>query len=202
MFPSASQFCTGPYSHTALGDRGSPEVAAQIMRYAGKLAEEGMWLDYLDAGLAADKYEANVYFVVHIPGDLEIVDLRNYIEQRTKLNLEALDPCDRSSKTSWLFLSCSVNYDPNCIKNHWIPCVFKEQVTPEQYDELTVVATRTIMRQVASVQKEIITNMQRQQEELNPSLEEYREQPLGCAVWWICLMIFYDFLLFFWVIGS
>ena len=40
---------------------------------------------------------------------------------------------------AWVIVSCNVNYDPDGVKNHWLPGFFREQISPDEWFEMTVV---------------------------------------------------------------
>ena len=51
---------------------------------------------------------------------------------------------DRRRKDVWAMVSCNALFDPKGVKNHWVPAFFQQQISEDQWFELTVVARNRI----------------------------------------------------------
>ena len=61
---------------------------------------------------------------------------------------------DRYDPNTWCLVSCHARYDSSSDqRNHWIPAVFKEQVPPEVYTELTVAKCKSFNQKLSDITK-------------------------------------------------
>ena len=78
-------------------------------------------------------------------------------------------------------LPCNAVFDSgkDAAKHHWIPCVFKEQVHAEEYEELTLDVRRQFMRDVTGLQKQMQKHLGSEDADATcESLEMQRQEPL------------------------
>lgn len=113
-------------------------LSAAVKRYAKKVSENRFWLDWLDAALFASQSDQALGFI-------------NYNDKSPKLVIENSStflnqiPGDHESfptgelkkdGQTWLLLSCNSSYDREGPVNHWLPCVYREQVSESVWLEL------------------------------------------------------------------
>lgn len=90
-------------------------------------------------------------------------------------------------------LPCNAVFDSgkDAAKHHWIPCVFKEQVHAEEYEELTLDVRRQFMREVTGLQKQMQKHLGSEDADATcESLEMQRQEPLDLSIyreWWLVL---------------
>ena len=158
----------------------------RVLDYAKSLEKKGTWLDYLDAGLCAGNLGCRLHLMIHTENKFEIADIQSFVKQLSEVDLGLEpEPLQRDSSKTWLLLSCNALFDDgrDAPKNHWVPCVFKEQVTPEEYEELTVDARRQCMREVTSLQKKMGDHLgDPAADAICESLEIQRQEPLDIDV--------------------
>ena len=173
----------------------------KIAYYATMVGTKGTWLDVLDAGLAGDRLEKDIFFLVTKKEEgLDLFSIKTYMKNHIPdLEIEGHDaPPNRASKDTWVFLSCNASYQhgKNDPRNHWMPCVFREQVEPSLFEELTTESRIRIMREVTVVQKQMSENVINDGEPaITASLEMQRDEFL-VWIWNLRFMYIYLYLKF------
>ena len=120
--------------------------------------------------------------MVHTKSAIEIADIQTAVKRFSGVDLGfEPTPVQRDSPKTWLLLSCNAVFDcgPDVAMNHWIPCVFKEQVKAEEYEELTLDVRRQCMREVTNIQKQMRKHLGSEDADaICESLEMQRQEPL------------------------
>ena len=128
----------------------------QIYSYAKQVAKAGFWLDLLDAVAASELHECNLGVIVPVKDkELEV----KAVDQHLKEIFPNIQLCDneclslkKDCERTWLLLSCNADFDTAAQHNHWIPCVYRQQTTDEQYMALTLEARASVDRSIQQVQ--------------------------------------------------
>ena len=159
-----------------------PGIEQRILAYAMSLEKSGVWLDYLDAGLCAGSLDNRLHLLIHTQNAFEIADIQTFVKQFSGIDLGIEEtPLRRDCAKTWVLLSCNALFDcgKDAAKNHWIPCVFKEQLDAEEYDELTIETRRKCVREVTALQKQMAKHLTSQDADaVCESLEIQRQEPL------------------------
>ena len=90
--------------------------------------------------LCAQQYEKELYIIVQMGHKLEISSVVGFLpNQEPGLDVPHYPhECQRDSKKTWLLLSCAADFNPEfTVRNHWLPCYFKEQLTEMQWTAMT-----------------------------------------------------------------
>ena len=124
---------------------GQPEriVSSTIEKYAADIRESGFWLEFVDAELFVRNTGGNLLLGIeqnaHSP-----LTLLTAADQFAHLFPEGEGPesveIDPKNPHSWVMVSCNVNYKPDGVKNHWVPGFFRDQISADDWFDLTVVA--------------------------------------------------------------
>lgn len=113
------------------------QVEAAMERYAHKTFENACWLDWLDAALVASNNKKALGIIQYTTAEakLSIDHVSRFLQEIPGGSPENRigDFTLNKDKSSWLLLSCSASYQPSAVANHWVPCVFQEQVDPGVY---------------------------------------------------------------------
>ena len=98
---------------------------------------KGTWLDVLDAGLAGDRLEKDIFFLVTKKEEgLDLFSIKTYMKNHIPdLEIEGHDaPPNRASKDTWVFLSSNASYQHGKMIQETIGChVFFENKRNQVY---------------------------------------------------------------------
>ena len=132
-------FCTDASSAAGLSaDPADPRIAEEISKYAGKIAKCGEYLDVADAELFAQEHQKYLAIIFDTREDLEPVPAMRILDSRmpASLGLEGPEEIHRESPKQWCLLSTNALYDPESLRNHWLPCFFREGMNKATWDTL------------------------------------------------------------------
>lgn len=131
----------------------TPEVKDKILQYSEFASNEGSWLDVLDAAIVATNQNAFLQIILAKPdGKVDIFGMNAYFASLIPgMGYEDPSSRDRTSPKEWLFLSCNADFlhENGSRRNHWIPCVYREQVSDEKFHELTVQARSKVQKDIS-----------------------------------------------------
>ena len=133
------------------GNYPSARVEGKIASYAERVGQSGFFLDLLDGMLFATKMEKELALILDT-GDRSSKPIlaRDHISQLLppELAIEPSHPFDPKSKNWWCLVSCNALHDPEGVANHWVPAIFREQLTEDEEFLLSAEATRKCRREV------------------------------------------------------
>ena len=166
-FDSVELSSKGPFAvscacshHLSPGGCGPAEkMANDIRAYAGKVASDAFWLDWVDGVLFAENCDKTLGFITHCRAKgapLTISHANDSLRQIPGLEAEGGNHAVERTSDTWLVMACNVGYDPRGPCNHWIPCVFKEVVQKSTYDELVHQQVASLKVQIASLQSDLL----------------------------------------------
>ena len=107
------------------------------------MKEQGFFLDVLDAALYAARLEGARIWVATDPfGDgFAVVSSAKYFNWCCPcLKFPEEAECKRDDPKSWLILSCNARFAAEGVRNRWIVGYFQQQLTPHEFEYLTVTA--------------------------------------------------------------
>ena len=141
------------------------KIAGEIEAYAKKVKQHGFWLDVQDALLFSEHCNKMVALCVQRGEKLEMGNLHTYLSHafqpypaaRHSVLEKAKVQLDLSSPETWGLIACSCNFslDPDAELNHWVPCFFKSQVSPESYLALTVSSWEREEKEIQQLQRRV-----------------------------------------------
>ena len=135
------------------------EMSAKIEMYAKTVAGvPEKYLEFLDGYLCSMLSDKYLSLIIDKEADLEISSVKDYLKGAAP-HIDTDDdprPMDRSSKDSWLLLAVSADYNPkSMVKNHWIPCFFKEQVSAKAWEQMTTDFFSKLNREIQDLQERL-----------------------------------------------
>lgn len=114
-----------------------PLIQQCMEKYAQKVATTGQYLDLADAQLMAEEHLGEVVLIiddVNLQGPLLLAE--TLAEMVPGLQKEGSE-INRSSKQTWVLVSCCATFEAGADRNHWIPGFFREQLGDPLYEHLT-----------------------------------------------------------------
>eukprot|EP00435_Cladocopium_sp_Y103_P058102 s1370_g20.t1 len=145
------------------------QIAEQIDKYAESIRKPGTYLEVIDAELFSQ--QSGKMLVVGVDEHNSPIEVKRssafwYTLVAGQEDGMSFPDVDRSDPNTWCIISCNARYDSSAPqRNHWIPAVFREQVTPEVYDSLTRAKCKAFNEKLSDIKK-MINGLTEQKDEL------------------------------------
>ena len=111
------------------------------MKYVKKVKCDGYFLELVDGMLFATANIKSLALMLDHPDprQMRVFSVEEFLQGMLPSEVKMPDakPVDTASTNNWCIISCNSLYDPNETKNHWVPGVFREQVSNEEWFDLT-----------------------------------------------------------------
>ena len=137
--------------------------------YALKVATPGFYLECIDGFLACLYFGFDYRIILNT--DLE--DFKVVAFQDTLLSIDAVDllpagPLKRDNKETMCLVCCAANFstDPSLPQNHYVPALFKEQISPEVWFYLSTELPITLRNNIRRERRAAVLSDQCDEEEL------------------------------------
>ena len=174
-------FCTG--------FRFMPTMRSKVA-YAKKVATSGFYLECIDGYLACLYFGYDYRIIVNT--ELEEFKVIAYQDTLHALDAAAVDvpagPLQRDSKDTLCLACCAANFsqDPSLAQNHYVPVLFKEQVSPDIWFYLSTELPICLRNRIREQRRAAVLKDQCDEEDLSRSCVCYLSLVLDEA------MICYD----------
>lgn len=134
-----------------------------IERYAAKVARKGYYLDILDAELFACRCDVRLSIMLHskdgLSAGLVSKHLETFLPDDVRIDYGSSDP--ERKPDDWCLLSCNAVYDPEGVRNHWVPVFYKDSLSDEHWHALTASVQTQQSLEIASLKTRELELIQR-----------------------------------------
>ena len=161
-----------------LGKSAGPgqRISDKIDKYCERVQKTGTFLEVIDAEIFCR--QAGKMLAIGVDTHNSVLEVKPstafwYTLMAGQEDGVPFPEVDRSDPNTWCLISCHAKYDSSAVqRNHWIPAVFKEQVPPEVYTELTVSKCKIFNEKLTDITK-MVKSLEAKKDELmklEPSL--------------------------------
>lgn len=136
-------------------------IEKRIDAYMAKIIQNGSYLESIDAAvyLESEKKKNLCIAVDEGAGPLRVIRFRNFCKEFLETNQGRHVPpdvgLDRSLPSNCCLVACNALFEPTGQQNHWVPAFFKEQMSQEEFWDLTVAGKSDVSVHCRQVKKQI-----------------------------------------------
>ena len=143
------------------GCQADPVIEKRIDAYMEKIVQPGFYLESVDAAVFLDTDKKSLCIAVDEgAGPLRVIKFRNFCKELLSTNQGQVAPADggldRSLPSNCCLVACNAIFDPSGPQNHWVPAFFKEQMSNEEFWDITVAGKSDVSTHLRKVKKQIL----------------------------------------------
>ena len=134
-----------------------------IEKYSEKVNDDGFFLGVADAFLFAVKQGKSFAIAVDPQPDraLEVLSARDYLcgilPENIQIERREGDDLDTKSPDSWCIVSCDAKFAQEGERNHYVPAIFKDQLTQDEWFDRTVLGQRSTRNELREKEQALRT---------------------------------------------